>query len=88
MKFGQPGDLGTPERWILVEGPIIMSKTCTDPDLHELYPGNCPSCNPEGYRALLAQAPQGIPSAPEREARPTRRTEPLGTHDAGYSDSY
>src|SRR5690606_41582417 len=23
VKFGQPGDLGTPERWILVEGPII-----------------------------------------------------------------
>lgn len=66
----------------------MPEKICTDPDLHELYPGNCPCCNPEGYQALLAKAPKGVPAEPEREAQPTRRTVPLGTHDAGYSDTY
>lgn len=64
-----------------------MSK-CANLDLHELYPGNCPSCNPEGYQRLLAQAPQGVPAAPDQSSRPTRRTEPVATNDAGYSDSY
>lgn len=62
-------------------------KTCTN-DLHEMYPGNCPDCNPEGYAALLAQAPQATTSREVQTDRPTRRTTAPRAHDQGYTDRY
>lgn len=61
--------------------------TCTN-ELHEMYPGNCPECNPEGYKNLLAKAPQGQPVTPQPQARPTRRTGRVSAHDQGYTDTY
>jgi hypothetical protein len=61
--------------------------TCTA-ELHEMYPGNCPECNPEGYQKLLAKAPQGREVKPEPPQRPTRRTGRVAAHDQGYSDTY
>lgn len=61
--------------------------TCTN-ELHEMYPGNCPECNPEGYAALLSQAPKGEAVKEAPQGRPTRRTTAERAHDQGYTDRY
>lgn len=62
--------------------------TCAN-ELHELYPDNCPGCNPEGYQALINQAPQGQVQQPEpRSSRPARGRDARGTHQGSYSDRY
>lgn len=61
---------------------------CTS-DVHMMYEPNCPECNPEGYQALLNQAPQGEPGQPD--AAPAPAPEPRATpstHGEGYSDKY
>lgn len=57
-------------------------------ELHELYPLNCPGCNPDGYAAMLSHAPQGQPGMEQAEISPTRRVEPQATHDQAYTDRY
>lgn len=59
-----------------------MNEPCTDA-CHELYPGNCPTCNPEGYQELLGKAPK--PAQPTTQTPPKRR---LRSSGEGYSDTY
>jgi hypothetical protein len=53
-------------------------------DLHSLYGPNCPGCNPEGYRALLKVAPEGVEEPSEQKPQESDSTERFG----GYSDTY
>lgn len=59
---------------------------------HELYPGNCPECNPEGYQALLGQSSPGQAEETAGTAKPASRAQrsadAKGTHGNSYSDAY
>lgn len=64
--------------------------TCADA-VHNLYPDNCPTCNPAGYQALIAQAPAGQEHEPTFEDARTQqawREQQERPVQEGYSDSY
>lgn len=67
--------------------------TCADA-VHNLYPDNCPTCNPAGYRALIAEAPVGQEHEPTMEGARAQQAwrEQQGQQEQsvqeGYSDTY
>lgn len=71
--------------------------TCTD-SLHNMYPGACPTCDPQEYQKLLEQAPEGevtstdgdpVMEQYQREMTgQDRPRKPQGQMQGGYSDTY